>query len=139
MPPLTRWFLKTALIYLVSALAVGALLALRNLISLPAALVGLSPVYFHWLMVGWVTQLIFGVVFWMFPKHSSAHPRGSEALGWATYGLLNAGLVLRSVGEPWMSAAAGTLPGSLLALSAVLQWLAGMAFVVNTWGRVKER
>jgi hypothetical protein len=27
----------------------------------------------------------------------------------------------------------------LVALSAVLQWLAGMVFVVNTWARVKER
>jgi hypothetical protein len=27
----------------------------------------------------------------------------------------------------------------LVALSAVLQWLAGIVFVVNTWARVKER
>jgi len=26
-----------------------------------------------------------------------------------------------------------------LVLSAVLQWLAGMFFVLNTWGRVKEK
>ena len=30
-------------------------------------------------------------------------------------------------------------PGWLLAASAVLQLLAGWAFVANTWGRVKER
>jgi hypothetical protein len=27
----------------------------------------------------------------------------------------------------------------LLAASALLQWLAGVGFVANTWGRVKER
>jgi hypothetical protein len=90
-------------------------------------------------MVGWVSQLIFGVVFWMFPNYSAARPRGSERLGWAGYWLLNVGLLLRVAAEPWQRAAPGPLPGTLLAVSAGLQWLAGMAFVVNTWPRVKER
>ena len=100
MPPLTRWFVRTALAYFVAALAVGVGLMLRLVIDLPAAVAALQPAYFHLLMVGWVTQLIFGVVFWMFPKSSAEHPRGSEALGWDTYWLLNAGLPLRAVGEP---------------------------------------
>jgi hypothetical protein len=29
--------------------------------------------------------------------------------------------------------------GILLAASALLQWLGGLAFVANTWGRVKEK
>lgn len=139
MPPLTRWYLKTALVYLVLALTAGVLLALRALVPLPTATAGLTPVYFHLLMVGWVTQLIFGVVFWMFPKQSQTRPRGSEPLGWASYGLLNLGLALRAIGELWMTATPGSVPGALLAVSAVLQWLAGLGFVLNTWGRVKER
>jgi hypothetical protein len=139
MPPLTRWYLKTALLYFVAALVVGVLLAARSLAVVPPSVNALSPVYFHLLMVGWVTQLIFGVVFWMFPKESAARPRGSERLGWATYGLLNAGLLLRVVGEPWQGLAPGPLPGTLLAASALLQWAAGLAFVANTWPRVKER
>jgi hypothetical protein len=123
----------------VVALLVNALLAGRSVLGLPAAVNSLGPVYFHLLMVGWVTQLIFGVVFWMFPKQSAARPRGSERLGWAVFWLLNVGLLLRVLAEPWQSLAAGALPGSLLALSAVLQWLAGLGFVANTWTRVKER
>ena len=139
MPTLTRWYLKTALVYLVASLLVGCLLAGRGLLPLPAAIGALTPTYFHLLMVGWVTQLIFGVAFWMFPKQSAAQPRGSERLGWATYWLLNAGLVLRGVGEPWQGLAPGMGPGLLVATSAVLQWLAGLAFFANTWPRVKER
>jgi len=139
MPPLTRWHLRTALLWFVAALTIGVLLAAGALVSLPRAVSSLGPAYFHVLMVGWVTQLIFGVGFWMFPKYSTERPRGSEALGWAGYWLLNCGLLLRVAAEPWQSVAPGPLPGVLLAVSAGLQWLAGLAFVVNTWPRLTER
>jgi hypothetical protein len=99
----------------------------------------LTPIYFHLLMVGWVTQLIFGVALWMFPKFSAAQPRGNERLGWATFWLLNVGLLLRVIGEPLVVLQPETAAGLLVALSAVLQWLAGMGFVLNTWPRVRER
>jgi hypothetical protein len=139
MPRLTRWYLRTALIWFVAALLVAGLLAIQSVLRLPPWVLTLSPVYFHLLMVGWVTQLIFGIAFWMFPKHSAERPRGSERLGWATYLLLNAGLALRAIAEPWQSLSPGTVPGTGLAASAVLQWLAGVLFVANTWPRVKER
>jgi len=139
MPPVARWFVRTALVYLVAALLVGVSLMLRLVADLPAVIGALQPVYFHLLMVGWVTQLIFGVVFWMFPKQSTERPRGSERLGWATYGLLNVGLLLRAIGEPLQAAQPQSAAGWLLAASAVLQLLAGWAFVANTWDRVKER
>ena len=75
-----------------------------------------------------MTQLIFGVVIWMFPKYSTAQPRGNERLGWATYGLLNAGLLLRAIGEPLSAAQPASGAGWPLAASAVLQLLAGWAF-----------
>lgn len=137
MPTLTRWFIKTALVYLVVALLVGALFVVRNLIPLPPIVDALGPVYFHLFMVGWVTQLIIGVAYWMFPKFSMEKPRGSEPLGWAVFTLLNIGLALRAIGEPLLSSAPGM--GRVVAVSAVLQWLAGMAFVANTWRRVKEK
>jgi|SRR3990172_3636423 len=139
MPPLTRWYIRTALLYFVLSLLAGLALALRVVVALPAAFAALQPVYFHLFMVGWVAQLIFGMVHWMFPKYSTQQPRGNEALGWATYGLLNAGLVLRAIGEPWAAAQAGGAAGWLLAASAILQLLAGWAFVAITWPRVREK
>jgi hypothetical protein len=134
MPKIVRWHIKTALVYLVAALLLALLAALPPLTT---RLPGLFPVSFHLLAVGWLTQLIFGVVLWMFPKYSRERPRGSESLGWAVYILLNLGLVLRAVAEPQLGRA--PLWGWLLVVSAVLQGLAGMLFVSNTWPRVKER
>ena len=132
MPLLTRAFIKTALVYFALALLLGILLAFRvgN---------GLFPVYIHLFVFGWLTQLIFGVVYWMFPKYSNQSPRGHEMLGWLSHGTLNAGLVLRAVAEPLQVSQAGDLFGMLLVLSAVLQWLSGLTFFINTWPRVKEK
>ena len=47
------------------------------------------------------------------------------------------GLILRVIGES--AAQPGTTFGSLLVVSALLQWLAGLAFLLNTWPRAKEK
>ena len=99
-PALTRWFIKSALAYFVAALLLGVALAMPAVFALPPALAVLSPVYWHLFIVGWVTQLIFGVVYWMFPRYSKEQPRGNESLAQATYGFLNLGLILRAIVEP---------------------------------------
>lgn len=139
MPALTRWFVKSSLVYFVAALLLGLALAANAAWDLPALFGALGPVYFHLFLVGWVTQMIFGVVFWMFPKFTLAQPRGHAELGWATFWLLNIGLALRAVGEPLLALRPESRPGWLLAFSALLQWAAGLIFVFNTWRRVRER
>ena len=139
MPQLTRLFIKSALIYLFLALIAGVLITARPVLGLPSAVAAIGPVYFHLLMVGWVTQFILGVAYWMFPKYSRDAPRGRDWLTWATFLLLNVGLLLRVVAEPIRAFNAAPVWGWLLAVSALLQWLAGLSFVVNVWPRVKER
>jgi len=120
-------------------LLLALVMASGQVVALPPLLRFAGPAYVHLFLVGWVTQLIMGIVFWMFPKYSREHPRGSERLALATYALLNAGLLLRVVGEPARAVDLAPLWGWLLVASALLQWLAGAGFVANTWGRVKER
>jgi len=139
MPLLTRWHIKSAFVYLALAMTLGVALAFNGVTPLPAWLLYLSPAFFHLIMVGWVTQMIFGVIFWMFPIVTRARPRGSERLGWAVYVLLNMGLILRVVAEPLNALYPLQFWGWALVVSAVLQWLAAVGFVINAWPRVKER
>ena len=74
---------------------------------------------------------------WLFPRHSAARPRGSDALGWTAFACLNLGLLLRVVGEP--RRALGAEVGPVLLLSALAQLVAVTAFVVNIWPRVKVK
>lgn len=125
MPPLTRWFVKLSLVYFVAALT-------GSVWQAAGGPLWLTPVTIHLLVVGWVTGMIFGVAYWMFPKFSTEQPRGANGLAVASFVLLNLGLLLRVVGEPMAV-------GWLLVASAVLQWLGAAAFVLNTWPRVKGR
>lgn len=137
MPPITRAFIKASLLYLVAAMGLAILQAAQPHLGWQIA--GLSPVYFHLFLVGWVTQMIMGVGLWFFPKYSQARPRGSESAAWASFWLLNLGLLLRAVAEPAASAQAAPLWLWALAVSAVTQWLAALLFVLNVWPRIKER
>jgi len=125
------------MIYFLAAVLTGLLLAAPIAWSGQPAVAVFGPTQLHLFTVGWVTQIIFGVAYWMFPRHSAARPRGSEALGWASLILLNAGLLFRVVGEPLSRL--GDRVGPLLVVSALLQLLAGWAFVLNTWPRVRGR
>lgn len=138
MPTLTRWFVKTSFVYLALALLSGLALALQPLFNI-SAVAAFFPIYIHLLAFGWLTQLVFGVVYWMFPKYSAAAPRGSETLGWWTYGMLNVGLILRAIAEPIQSTGPNPLTGWTLVVSALLQFLSGVTFVLNSWRRVRVK
>ncbi len=137
MPTVTRWFVKLSFIYLVLALLIGVGLVAQGLGWIGGRMALLSPVYFHFFMVGWVTQFIFGVAHWMLPNYSAQAPRGRESLIWGTLVTVNAGLILRALAEPFMGQ--GGIWGWMLVLSALLQWTGVMLFIINTWPRVRPR
>ncbi len=137
MPRLIRFFVKTAFAWLVVALALKALALSPWGASIPA----ITPISWHALFVGWLTQLIFGIAHWMLPTIPGAPKdllRGDERIMGGVYGLLNVGLLLRMVAEPMVIAQPGAgLWQGLLIASAWLQWLAAMLFVFNSWRRVR--
>ncbi|MDQ4078303.1 MAG: hypothetical protein M3220_18910 [Chloroflexota bacterium] len=141
MPPLTRLFIKSAFLYFVASLLVGALLLLNGTapLGLSRWVAALRPTYYHLLIVGWATQLIFGVIFWMFPKITREEPRGNERLAWFSFAALNAGLLLRLLTEPWQALTPNPLAAWGLGASALLQLAAGWAFIWVSWPRVKGK
>ncbi len=139
MPRLSRLFLKTSFIYLAIGLLVGTLLAGQSVWQVPVFFSGLEPVYIHLLTVGWLTLLIFGVAYWMFPKYTMEQPHGNDRLSWTAYFLLNAGLILRVVTEPLLSQTTNFLMALILTISAFCQWLGGLLFIFNLWQRVKVK
>lgn len=139
MPPLSRWYIKAAMIYFIAALLLGALQGLQGSLHPHPVVAASGPAYVHLLVVGWITQMIFGVAYWMFPKYAPDAPRGSNTVAVATFVLLNLGLLLRVVFEPVRAWRPDALPGWPLVAAAVAQWLASVGFAANTWPRIKEK
>lgn len=139
MPTLARWFIKLGMVYFIAGLTMGAIMLLQPLVGWSGRLQLLRPVYLHFLFIGWVTQLIMGVGYWMFPKQSKEAPRGSPRLGWAVLVLLNLGLIMRAIGEPAVVLAPHPVFRWMVALASMFLLLAGWGFILNTWGRIKER
>ena len=135
MPTVSRAFVKVSIVWLFAALFVGMFMTFGDVAMIPALL----PTHLHMFVVGWVTHMIIGVAIWLFPKASKERPRGSDALSWAALAGLSLGLLLRAIAEParlfWPADAWNTA----LVISAIMQWLGGLAFVVNTWPRVKGK
>ncbi len=139
MYPQARFFIRTALLWLLAAAIVSGLLLVNQAFGLSPAIAALQPTFYHLLMVGWAAQLIFGVALWMFPAYTKEQPHGDERLGWLLYVSLNLGLLLRVIAEGWLGAGGPIELGWLLVVSAVLQVVAAAVFVYLIWPRIKGR
>lgn len=136
MPTLTRWFLRAAIVNLVAALALALLMALP---AFAASAPAWRPVYVHLLVMGWATQMIFGVALWMFPRKRPLDLKSIDWLGWGCFAATNLGLALRAAFEPALAAGRWAIAPAGVALAAALQFAAIVAFVIQAWPRVTAR
>lgn len=134
MPKITRTFIKTGLVFFLLSLLLGIAIEIES-ISSPA----LVPLFWHMLMVGWITQIIFGVSIWMFPGRTREEGFKAQLWGWLTYILLNGGLALRIAAEPWISATDNTAWDILIVISAIAQVLAAVAYTIEMWPRIQSK
>ena len=136
MPVEARWLIKTALVYLAAGLALALVRAGQSAGLVPGSGAQLWLAQLHFLTVGWLTQLIFGVAYWLFPVPGDS-AAASPALIWTAYGALNLGLLLRLGAEPAVLSE-GLRAGGLVA-STALQWGASLLFVAHFWSRVRSK
>jgi hypothetical protein len=151
MPITSRTFVKASVLYLILGAILGAFLFVNRWFPLEPRIATLRVSHIQFLIVGWLTQLILGVAWWLFPPLSiglrTGEPkparrgqaqRGSEPLFWATFVFLNAGILLRALFEPLYALTQVSVYGLLTGISGLFLLAAAATFVVNMWGRVRE-
>jgi hypothetical protein len=131
--------IKTAMGHMLVGIALSTLWFIEAAYHIHPLIRSIQPTALHLIVVGWLTQLIFGIALWMFPPWSRSQPRGSEPLNWACYAMLNAGLVFRLVGEPFNSYQPAAWSRWLLVISAILQVFAVWVFIGLVWTRVRGK
>jgi hypothetical protein len=131
MPRLSRWAVRSALLYLACGISIGALLLSFRALPLPPQIWLLLPVHLEFLLTGWTAQLALGIAFWILPRHTQGRPRGDERLAWLAYGLLNAGILLVGLSSipSW--------PSGLAFAGRISQTGAVGAFAVHAWSRIR--
>jgi len=131
MPFLSVLLVRSALCWLAVGATMGALLLSTKAVPLPAWAFRLFAVHAEALLIGWMVQLTMGVAWWILPKYPRLPERGPAAPIWATWLLLNVGVLLagigRSIGAPEATVTAGRLA----------ELLAAVAFAGAAWPRVK--
>ncbi|HEX7004594.1 MAG TPA: hypothetical protein VF168_10455 [Trueperaceae bacterium] len=122
---------KAALVYLV----LTGLLGVAFLIE--PTLAGFFRVtHVHLGVIGFFLSMVMGVAYWMMPRPGQLKQEGLEAL---TFYLLNAGLVLRIIAEPWWRYSGDPLPHWLSICSGLLLLAAIVTFAVAMQARVKTK
>ncbi|TGL86244.1 hypothetical protein EHQ68_13000 [Leptospira congkakensis] len=134
MPKISRYFIKSGLLYLLFGVLVFAFS------EFPGAKweIHLMPVYWHMIALGWVTQIIIGVSLWMYPKGNKSTPKDGSTFAWVAYFSLNLGLILRIFSEPliYQSRDILILP---YCLSIILQFMGILCYVLEIWPRLKSQ
>jgi len=134
MPLITRLFLKAGLVYLFCSLITGIILELE-FISIPI----FHVLFWHMLMLGWITQIIMGVSLWMFPGRSRVESFSNQKWSWLAFVLLNLGILLRIIAEPFIQLSTHMIWKILLTISAVFQLIGIGAYLIEIWPRVKGK
>lgn len=122
--------IRSGLLYLVATAALGVAFLLQ-----PAWAAYLRTTHLHLGVLGFFLQMVMGVAYWMMPRPGGLRQPGAAA---ATFWLLNAGILLRTAGEPWWraggseAAQAVAVAGGVLQLAAVVVFAAAMSRRVRT-------
>ena len=122
---------RSALCWLAAGAAMGALLLSAKAVPMPTGVFRLFPLHAEVLLIGWMVQLAMGVAWWILPKYPKLPERGPAAPIWATWVLLNVGVLLAGIGRSVGAAEGVVLTGRAAEL------LAAVAFATAAWPRVK--
>ena len=123
--------IRAALLYLVLTGLLGVLFFL-----FPSLTPYFRVTHIHLGVLGFFLSMVMGVAYWMMPRPGGLRQEGLEA---TTFYLLNAGLVLRAVAEPWWRYTGDGLPRGLSVLSGLLLFAAILSFVYAMQARVKTK
>lgn len=134
-------FIRTAVTFLVAALATAAWMLAATAFQWPLPL-RIRVVQLHFLLVGFLTNMVMGVALWMFPAPPGAG-RGALARatphGWAIYALLTVGLLLRATADLALTLGPGGLYRFVVTIAAVMQVAAAFGFAMLIWQRTRAR
>jgi cbb3-type cytochrome oxidase subunit 1 len=127
MSNITVWFIKSALIYFMLAIALGLYMAASGTIY------PYMPIHAHFNLLGWMSMMIYGVGYHILPRFSG-RPIYSEKIAEWQFWLAHIGLVGMAIGWTVKSWYGGS---NTLIIFSIVAATAAFIFVVNMFKTIK--
>lgn len=133
---IVRLYIKTAIVFLL----IGLLIGLDMIVKWEIRKVYPDPhtvsAHTHLLLIGFVLMMIMGVALWMFPRPKPGELGASQTLLLWIYGLLVAGVAVRSSAEIILGYAKLPPLSYNVVAGASLEVLAIFIFFIYLWNRI---
>lgn len=136
MSPLVRRYLKSAVLFLVTGLALGVWMLVSREFGAWQPL-RLRSAHTHALLVGFVMMMISGVALWMFPRVPADDTRYRPAIAEAAWWCLAPGTALRVALELTLPPEASVAMRVLLVAAGIAQVLGLLLFFWTMWPRIR--
>ena len=134
---LVRRFVKTAIGFLFTGLAIGGWMVVRRELWLRYPTTYEVSAHTHAILVGFVMMMILGVALWLFPRADKADVRYRPGLAELSYWLLTVGTAGRVAAELLRPAVPSLWLRWVVVLCSLGQ-IAGIAVYFHTmWGRIR--
>lgn len=130
MPKLSVYLVRAALIHMGFGFLFGSLILHHKGVPIYAWTWKLLTPHIELMIFGWTLQFVMGIAFWILPRFSHEPRYGRVGLGWCSFWVFNAGVLLMSFGA-WFVADVAMLFGRLGTLIGIV------LFAVMIWPRVK--
>lgn len=130
MPSQSIWLIRSALLYLILSVSIGAIILIQKVLDLHPFIWALLPAHYEMAIWGWVVQLAMGTAYWMFPKKLDDSRRGPNWAGWTVFILYNIGMVFLVMSTLFPSLIYAAAFGRGLLLFSIL------IFAVLMWQRI---
>ncbi|MEX1211942.1 MAG: hypothetical protein WEA36_03775 [Balneolaceae bacterium] len=134
MTPISQWGLRLGLFWLFSGVTLAGLAESPWLSSYYV-----RPLWIHMLVLGWMTQWIFAISIWMFPRSKHGYRERENIRTWSLLVCWNIALVGRALFEVRIMETSSVLRQGSMTLSVLLFWIATVLYVTEIWPRVRVK
>lgn len=137
MPTVSRWSIRAAALSFIAGMLLWSAAALLPALGHARISGAIGIPAFHLIVVGGLTQMVFGVAWWMFPVRNKNRGRGNPAFAWAAFVALNVGSWARLAGSIASSFGSAPLATGALLTAAITLPLAAILFGAMIFGRLR--
>lgn len=132
-----RYFIKTAIIFLIVGLLSGLYMVAAKYLFNTGYPYNLITAHAHIILVGFVMMMIMGVALWFFPKASKDDRKYKPEIILIIYGMMTISTTVRFIAEIANGYLNDPISGKIIFAASAGQILSFLLFFYSIWGRIR--